>query len=178
MADTKRDYYEVLGVSKTATEDEIKKAYRNLAKKYHPDVNPGDKTAEAKFKEASEAYSVLSDADKRAQYDRFGHAAFEQGGGGGFDFTGDFSDIFDMFGFGDMFGGAEMHRETEQVYAQRFESHSARLFSDVRKNWNSISKTPARPAAVLAQSPEQVQRPAANVKEAVPSSLPSRRFSA
>ena len=105
MADTKRDYYEVLGVSKTATEDEIKKAYRNLAKKYHPDVNPGDKTAEAKFKEASEAYSVLSDADKRAQYDRFGHAAFEQGGGGGFDFTGDFSDIFDMFGFGDMFGG-------------------------------------------------------------------------
>ena len=105
MADTKRDYYEVLGVSKTATEDEIKKAYRTLAKKYHPDVNPGDKTAEAKFKEASEAYSVLSDADKRAQYDRFGHAAFEQGGGGGFDFTGDFSDIFDMFGFGDMFGG-------------------------------------------------------------------------
>lgn len=105
MADSKRDYYEVLGVSKTATEDEIKKAYRTLAKKYHPDVNPGDKTAEAKFKEASEAYSVLSDADKRAQYDRFGHAAFEQGGGGGYDFTGDFSDIFDMFGFGDMFGG-------------------------------------------------------------------------
>jgi len=105
MADSKRDYYEVLGVSKTATDDEIKKAYRSLAKKYHPDVNPGDKTAEAKFKEASEAYSVLSDADKRAQYDRFGHAAFEQGGGGGYDFTGDFSDIFDMFGFGDMFGG-------------------------------------------------------------------------
>ena len=104
MAD-KRDYYEVLGVSKTASEEEIKKAYRTLAKKYHPDVNPGDKTAEAKFKEASEAYSVLSDSEKRAQYDRFGHAAFEQGGGGGYDFTGDFSDIFDMFGFGDMFGG-------------------------------------------------------------------------
>ncbi len=104
MAD-KRDYYEVLGVSKTATEDEIKKAYRSLAKKYHPDVNPGDKDAEAKFKEASEAYSILSDSEKRAQYDRFGHAAFEQGGGGGYDFTGDFSDIFDMFGFGDMFGG-------------------------------------------------------------------------
>ncbi|MBP5490946.1 MAG: molecular chaperone DnaJ [Lachnospiraceae bacterium] len=104
MAD-KRDYYEVLGVSKTASEDEIKKAYRSLAKKYHPDVNPGDKDAEAKFKEASEAYSVLSDSEKRAQYDRFGHAAFEQGGGGGYDFTGDFSDIFDMFGFGDMFGG-------------------------------------------------------------------------
>ncbi len=105
MAD-KRDYYEVLGVSKTATDDELKKAYRKLAKQYHPDTNPGDKEAEVKFKEASEAYSVLSDQEKRAQYDRFGHAAFEQGGGpGGFEFTGDFSDIFDMFGFGDIFGG-------------------------------------------------------------------------
>ncbi len=117
MAD-KRDYYEVLGVSKTATEDEIKKAYRVLAKKYHPDMNPGDKDAEAKFKEASEAYAVLSDADKRRQYDQFGHQAFEQGGAGagGFDFSGmDFSDIFgDLFGgggfggfggFGDIFGG-------------------------------------------------------------------------
>ena len=90
MAD-KRDYYEVLGVSKTASESELKSAYRKLAKKYHPDVNPGDKEAEAKFKEATEAYSVLSDADKRRQYDQFGHAAFEQGGGGaggfgGFDF--------------------------------------------------------------------------------------------
>lgn len=103
----KRDYYEVLGVSKTATDDELKKAYRKLAKQYHPDTNPGDKQAEAKFKEASEAYSVLSDANKRAQYDRFGHAAFEQGGpgGGGFEFNGDINDIFDMFGFGDMFGG-------------------------------------------------------------------------
>ncbi len=102
----KRDYYEVLGVSKTATDDDLKKAYRKLAKQYHPDTNPGDKEAEAKFKEASEAYSVLSDANKRAQYDRFGHAAFEQGGGaGGFDFNGDINDIFDMFGFGDMFGG-------------------------------------------------------------------------
>ena len=81
MAD-KRDYYEVLGVSKTASESELKSAYRKLAKKYHPDVNPGDKEAEAKFKEATEAYSVLSDADKRRQYDQFGHAAFEQGGGG------------------------------------------------------------------------------------------------
>ena len=113
----KRDYYEVLGVAKTATEDEIKKAYRALAKKYHPDMNPGDKDAEAKFKEASEAYAVLSDAEKRRQYDQFGHQAFEQGGGaGGFDFSSmDFSDIFgDLFGgggfggfggFGDIFGG-------------------------------------------------------------------------
>ena len=72
MAD-KRDYYEVLGVSKTASDSELKSAYRKLAKKYHPDVNPGDKEAEAKFKEATEAYSVLSDAEKRRQYDQFGH---------------------------------------------------------------------------------------------------------
>ena len=76
MAD-KRDYYEVLGVSKTATDAEIKKAFRVLAKKYHPDMNPGDKEAEAKFKEAQEAYAVLSDAEKRKQYDQFGHAAFD-----------------------------------------------------------------------------------------------------
>ena len=87
MAD-KRDYYEVLGVSKTATDDELKKAYRQLAKKYHPDTNPGDKSAEAKFKEASEAYAVLSDSDKRRQYDQFGHSAFDgAGGAGGFDFS-------------------------------------------------------------------------------------------
>ena len=100
----KRDYYEVLGVSKTATEAELKKAYRQLAKKYHPDANPGDKEAERLFKEASEAYAVLSDADKRRQYDQFGHAAFSggAGGAGGFDFSGmDMGDIF-----GDLFGGA------------------------------------------------------------------------
>ena len=88
MAD-KRDYYEVLGVSRDADDATIKKAYRKLAKKYHPDINPGDKEAEAKFKEASEAYAVLSDAQKRKQYDQFGHAAFANaggGGGGGFDF--------------------------------------------------------------------------------------------
>ncbi len=107
MAD-KRDYYEVLGVSRTATDDEMKKAYRQLAKKYHPDTNPGDKTAEAKFKEASEAYAILSDADKRRQYDQFGHAAFDGGAGGGaggFDFSG--MDMGDIFGdiFGDLFGG-------------------------------------------------------------------------
>ena len=78
----KRDYYEVLGVSKTASDSEIKSAYRKLAKKYHPDMNPGDKEAEAKFKEVNEAYEVLSDKDKRARYDQFGHAAFDQGGGG------------------------------------------------------------------------------------------------
>ncbi len=105
MAD-KRDYYEVLGVSKTATEDEIKKAFRQTAKKYHPDMHPDDPECEAKFKEAQEAYAVLSDAEKRKQYDQFGHAAFDGSmGGGGFDFSGmDFSDIFGDI-FGDFFGG-------------------------------------------------------------------------
>lgn len=108
MAEQKRDYYEVLGVGKTASDDEIKKAYRSLAKKYHPDMHPGDKDAEAKFKEASEAYAVLSDGEKRKQYDQFGHAAFDGNGGfsgGGFDFNGaDFGDIFGDI-FGDLFGG-------------------------------------------------------------------------
>jgi len=109
MAETKRDYYEVLGVPKDADEAAIKKAYRNLAKKYHPDANPGDKVAEEKFKEATEAYGVLSDQDKRRQYDQFGHAAFDGTGGpggfGGFDFSG--ADMGDIFGdiFGDLFGG-------------------------------------------------------------------------
>ena len=107
MADTKRDYYEVLGVSKTATDSEIKHAYRILAKKYHPDANPGDKEAEAKFKEASEAYAVLIDPEKRSQYDQFGHAAFDGStGAGGFDFNNvDFSDIFGGDFFRDIFGG-------------------------------------------------------------------------
>lgn len=109
MAEQKRDYYEVLGVDRGADEATIKKAYRQLAKKYHPDANPGDKEAEAKFKEASEAYAVLSDSEKRRQYDQFGHAAFEGGAGGagagGFDFSGmDFSDVFGDI-FGDFFGG-------------------------------------------------------------------------
>jgi len=108
MAEQKRDYYEVLGVEKTADDAALKKAYRALAKKYHPDMNPGDAEAEKKFKEASEAYAVLSDPEKRKQYDQFGHAAFEQGAGGaggyGFDFNGaDFGDIFGDL-FGDLFG--------------------------------------------------------------------------
>ena len=114
MAENKRDYYEVLGVDRDADDATIKKAYRQLAKKYHPDMNPGDKEAERKFKEASEAYAVLSDAEKRRQYDQFGHAAFEQGGAGagGFDFSG--ADMGDIFGdiFGDLFGGGRSSRRT------------------------------------------------------------------
>jgi molecular chaperone DnaJ len=108
---SKRDYYEVLGIARTATEQEIKSAYRKLALKYHPDRNPGDKTAEERFKEAAEAYAVLADAEKRAAYDRFGHAGVgAAAGAGGFDPTifADFGDILgglgDIFGFGDLFG--------------------------------------------------------------------------
>ena len=116
MAETKRDYYEVLGVQKGATEAEIKKAYRQVAKKYHPDTNPGNKEAEEKFKEAAEAYAVLSDSEKRAKYDQFGHAAFDPNGGGagfgGFEFNmGDMGDIFGDI-FGDMFGGGSSRRQS------------------------------------------------------------------
>ena len=116
MAETKRDYYEVLGVSKSADDAELKKAYRALAKKYHPDMTPGDAEAEKKIKEASEAYAILSDPEKRKQYDQFGHAAFEGGAGGGgfggFDFSSaDFSDIFGDI-FGDFFGGGRSRRSS------------------------------------------------------------------
>jgi molecular chaperone DnaJ len=108
---SKRDYYEILGVTKSASTDEIKKAYRKVAMQFHPDRNPGDKAAEEKFKEAASAYEVLSDGDKKAKYDRFGHSAFSPGAGGGGGFSGggmDMNDIFSQFGdvFGeDMFGG-------------------------------------------------------------------------
>ena len=116
MAEQKRDYYEVLGVERGADDASIKKAYRQLAKKYHPDMNPGDAEAEKRFKEASEAYAILSDPDKRRQYDQFGHSAFEGGGAGGgfggFDFSGaDFSDIFGDI-FGDFFGGGRSSRNS------------------------------------------------------------------
>jgi len=132
MAEQKRDYYEVLGVSKGATDDELKKAYRKVAKKYHPDMNPGDKEAEAKFKEANEAYEVLSDKDKRARYDQFGHAGvdpnFGAGGyGGGFD-MGDI-DLGDLFGsfFGGGFGGGGFGGQQRANAPQKGESLRASM---------------------------------------------------
>ena len=122
---SKKDYYDILGVTKSSSPDEIKKAYRKLAMKYHPDRNQGDKTAEAKFKEASEAYQVLSDPKKKSSYDQFGHSAFEggQGGpGGGFDFggfeSGAFSDIFDDF-FGDFMGSGRSSGRSKKSRSSR-----------------------------------------------------------
>ena len=123
MAD-KRDYYEVLGISKGASEDEIKKAYKKMARKYHPDLNPDNKEAEAKFKEVNEAYEVLSDPDKKARYDQYGHAGVDPnfGAGAGFDGSFDFGDLGDIFGnfFGGGFGGGG--RRTNPNAPQRGES--------------------------------------------------------
>lgn len=132
MAEEKKDYYEVLGVSRDASQSEIKSAYRKLAKKYHPDMNPGDKNAEEKFKEASEAYSVLGDENKRKQYDQYGFSAFEGGaGGGGFDF--DMGDMGDIFGdlFGDFFGGGRSRaRGNRPVRGQDTEKSVTISFED------------------------------------------------
>ena len=121
MAQEKRDYYEVLGVSKGASEDEIKKAYKKLARKYHPDMNPGDKEAEEKFKEVNEANEVLSDPEKKARYDQFGFAGVDPnygagGAGGGFSGGFDFGDLGDIFGsfFGGGFGGGQARRNGPQ----------------------------------------------------------------
>ena len=169
----KRDYYEVLGVQKDADDAAIKKAYRQLAKKYHPDINPGDKEAEAKFKEASEAYAVLSDADKRRQYDQFGHAAFDGSGGGtgGFDF-GNMGDIFgsDIFGdiFGDLFGGSSSRRRNNNgpmrgsdvrtnvriTFAESVTGTSKKLDIVLKETCNTCHGTGAKPGT----SPENCSK--------------------
>jgi molecular chaperone DnaJ len=124
---SKRDYYDVLGVARDANEQDIKSAYRKLALKHHPDRNPGDKAAEEKFKEAAEAYAVLADADKRAAYDRFGHAGVGSGAGAGFDPTifADFGDILgglgDIFGFGDLFGGGRRRGGAQRGASLRYD---------------------------------------------------------
>ena len=116
----KRDYYEVLGVGKNASEDEIKKAYRKMAKQYHPDLNPGDKDAEAKFKEVNEAYEVLSDSSKKARYDQFGHAGVDPnyGAGGGYGAGGYGGGGFGGFDFGDMGAAAALPTPTPRDAAQ------------------------------------------------------------
>src|SRR5437773_10938857 len=111
---SKRDYYEILGVPRTATEAEIKRAYRAMAHQHHPDKNPDDPHAEDKFKEAAEAYGVLSDPQKRAAYDRFGHQGVGAGAAGFDPGFSNIEDIFDMFGFGDMFGQRGSSRSTVQ----------------------------------------------------------------
>ena len=153
----KRDYYEVLGLSKSADEAEIKKAYRSLAKKYHPDLHPGDAEAEAKFKEVNEAYAVLSDADKKAKYDQFGHAAFDptmgggsSGFGGGFGGFGDFGDLGDIFGsfFGGGFGGGQRQNRNAPMRGEDVSARVTITFEEaafgVKKDisYNRIQKCP------------------------------------
>jgi len=141
----KRDYYEILSVTKTSTNEEIKKSYRKVAMQYHPDRNPGDKSAEEKFKEAAEAYEILNDPDKKAQYDRFGHSAFGSGrGSGGFnsggmnmdDIFSQFGDIFGEEGFGSFFGGGGRRGSSSQSRGSR----GSNLRVKLKMNFEEIAK--------------------------------------
>jgi molecular chaperone DnaJ len=146
---SKKDFYEILGVSKSSAPDEIKKAYRKVAMQYHPDRNPGDKAAEEKFKEAAEAYEILSDADKRAQYDRFGHQAFSPGRGGGGGYSGggmNMDDIFSQFGdifgddspFGSFFGGNSGRRNQGGTRSRGTRGSNLRV--KIKLNYEEIAK--------------------------------------
>ena len=149
MAEQKRDYYEVLGVDKNADDAAIKKAYRVLAKKYHPDMNPGDKEAEQKFKEASEAYAVLSDPEKRRQYDQYGHAAFDggAGGAGGFDFNGaDFGDIFgDIFGDNGPMKGANIRTSVHITFEEAVFGCKKEIDLTVKETCKTCNGSGAKP---------------------------------
>ena len=161
----KRDYYEVLGVAKTASDDEIKKAYRKLAMKYHPDRNPDNPEAEEKFKEAAEAYEILSDSEKRSMYDRMGHQAFEGGMGGGGGFGGGFSaeDIFSQFGdiFGGAFGGGgrqqqRAHRGSDLRYVMELTLEEA--VKGVKKTITFTAPAPCEPCGGKgSQNPNDVE---------------------
>ena len=156
---SKRDYYEVLGIQRTATDVEIKASFRKLAMKHHPDRNPGDTECEHKFKEVAEAHEILKDPDKRAAYDRYGHAAFEQGGGGagGFDggFANTFADIFDdFFGMGGRFTGRR--RSTEA-----FQSTRARLDRLFRRDPGEFRHLSLAEVGQLKKAIQRRGRPAA-----------------
>ena len=151
----KRDYYEVLGLTRAAKDEEIKGAFRKLAMKWHPDKNPGDQDCEHRFKEINEAYDILKDGDRRAAYDRFGHAAFEQGGGAGFgtDFTSAFHDIFDdLFGMGGRRGratgrerGADLRYNLEITLEEGFAGKTAQVRLPTSVTCESCSGTGAKP---------------------------------
>jgi len=166
---SKRDYYEILEIARTATDAEIKSAYRKQAMKYHPDRNPGDKTAEERFKEAAEAYAILCDQEKRSLYDRFGHAGVRSapGGGAGFDPSvfqefGDFADILgNMFGFGDLFGGGGRRRGGPQRGA------------DLRYDLEISFAEAARGAETVIQIPRQENCETCQGSGAAPGSSPT-----
>jgi molecular chaperone DnaJ len=163
---SQRDYYEVLGVARGASEAELKSAFRKLAMQHHPDKNPGDKEAELKFKELNEAYQVLSDADKRAAYDRFGHQAFQNGGGGGPGFGGDFSDvmsdIFESF-FGEQRGrrggaagpgrGADLRYNLEITLEEAYKGKAATIAVPSAVSCEACSGTGAKPGSKARQCP-------------------------
>ena len=188
MAD-KRDYYEVLGVDRSASDDEIKRAYRKLAKKYHPDMNPGDKEAEAKFKEANEAYEVLSDEQKKAQYDQFGFAGVDPnygaGAGGaygaGFDGDIDLGDIFSSFFGGGFGGGGGSARRNSPQKGQTLRASVRLTFEEAAFGCEkevSISPRPAAAAAAPARlskipaTPVRAREPFAGTKRSPSSSPP------